>query len=280
MENFIFKIDGPIFREGVPIHIAIKALDNFQSIIDKTFLVAGESQRIGAKEREKYYLRASSFEHSSFLTNFEIVLAGTQLALPFLGTLGPQNLWEYTKETFNFLKLICTSHKENPENVKIDIQDNQNTIVHIGNTEHHYHGPVFQIAQKSLPKYQDLAHMLDQGKIETIMAGDKEEPEMVIGLEDRELFDIPTRMQEDPIEVKCEIFTFNKFGNVGKLRIFDGQSIPKGDYNFSILGDQDNLNYIYSMLKPFVTVQCLLEMAISPLGTELISHLHITGIVS
>ena len=92
MENFSFKLQGPIFQEGVPIHIAIKAWDNFQSIIDRTYLIATDSQRIGAKEREKYFLRA---------TTFEIFLAGTQLVLPFLGTLGPQNLWKYTKETFN-----------------------------------------------------------------------------------------------------------------------------------------------------------------------------------
>ena len=279
MENFSFKLEGPIFQDGVPIHVAIKAWDNFQSIIDKTYLVATESHRIGAKERDKYYLIATTFEHTSFLTNFEIFLAGTQLVLPFIGTLGPENLWEYTKESFNFLRLICT-HKEDAQKVKIDVQDSQNTNVQIGDNHFHYHGPVFQIAEKSLSKYQDLAHMLDHGKIETISAGEKDNPEMVLRLDDKNLFDFPTKVQDDPIEVKCEIFTFNKFSNVGKLRIFDGQSIPSGDYNFSIFGDQDNVNYIYSMLKPLVTVKCLLEMAISPLGAELISHLHITGIVS
>lgn len=279
MEFFTFKLEGPVFQDGVPIHVAIKAWDNFLSIVDKTYLVATESHRIGAKEREKYYLRATTFEHSSFLTNFEIILVGTQFVLPFIGTLGPQNLWEFTKETFNFLKLICT-HKEDSQSLKIDVHDSQNTIVHIGDIQHHYHGPVFQIAEKSFSKYQDLAHMLDQGKIETISAGDKDNPEMVLRLDDKNLFDFPTEVQDDPIEVKCEIFTFNKFNNVGKLRIFDGQAIPSGDYNFSIFGEQDNVNYIYSMLKPLITVKCLLEMAISPLGAELISHLHITGIVS
>lgn len=270
MENFSFKLEGPIFQEGVPIHIAIKAWDNFQSIIDRTYLIATDSQRIGAKEREKYFLRA---------TTFEIFLAGTQLVLPFLGTLGPQNLWKYTKETFNFLKLICT-HKEDTQKVNISVQDNQNTVVQIGDTHHHYHGPVFQIAEKSLSKYQDLAHMLDQGKIETISAGEKNNPEMVLKLEDKNIFDFPTKLEDEPIEVKCEIFIFNKFSNVGKLRIFDGQTIPKGDYNFSIFGNQNNVNYIYSMLKSLVTITCLLEVAISPLGPELISHLYITGIVS
>ncbi len=280
MENFTFKLEGPIFHDGIPIHIAIKAWDNFQAIIDKTYLVSTESNRIGAKEREKYYLKANSFEHSSFLTNFEIFLAGTQLALPLLGELGPQNLWEYTKETFNFLRLICQQDDHNPQDVKVDVRNSQNTIVHIGDTQHHFHGPVFQIAEKSLPKYQDLAHLLDQGKIEKISAGNKTNPEMVLCLKDKHLFDFPTKVQDQPIEVKCEIFTFNKFSNVGKLRLSDGQAIPSGDYSFSISGDQDNVNYIYSMLQPLVTINCLLEFAISPLGAELISHLHITGIAT
>jgi hypothetical protein len=279
MENLSFKLEGPVFKDGVPVHVAIKAWDNLQSIIDKTYLVATQSHRIGSKEREKYYLRATTFEHSSFLTNFEIFLAGAQLILPFLGTLGPQNLWEYPKESFNFLKLICT-HKETDQKPKIEVKDNQNTTVHIGDNQFHFHGPVFQIAEKALPKYQDLAHMLEQGKIERISAGKRRDPEMVLKLEDVKLFDFPTKLQDNAIEVKCEIFTFNKFSNVGKLRIFEDQAIPSGDYNFSIFGDQDNVNYIYSMLKPLVTVQCLIEMAISPLGVELIYHLHITSIIS
>ncbi len=280
MEKFTFKLEGPIFQHGVPLHLAIKAWDNFQSVIDKTYLVATESHRIGAKERDRYYLKAINFEHSSFLTNFEIFLAGTQLALPLLGVLGPQNLWQYTRETFNFLKLICTQQEQDSPSLKIDVQDNQNTIVHIGDTVQNFNGPVFQIAEKALPKYQDLAHMLEQGKIEKISAGEKRNPEIVLSLSDKNLFDFPTKVQDDPIEVNCEIFTFNKFNNVGKLRVVDGQAIPSGDYSFSISGDQNNVNYIYSMLQPLVTVQCLLEFAISPLGAELISHLHITGIIS
>ncbi|WP_319526650.1 fructose 1,6-bisphosphatase [uncultured Desulfosarcina sp.] len=279
METFSFKLDGPIFSKGVPIHVAIKAWENFQSIIDKSYLVATQTHRIGKKERERFFLQATSFEHSSFLTNTEIILSGVQLALPLVTVFGPQNLWEYTLESFNFLKLIC-SHKEDPQGVKIDVKDNTQTNVHIGDIVYNFNGPVFPIAEKALPKYQDLAHMLDEGKVEEISAGKKDNPEMTLTLDDKKLFELPTKVEDDPIELKCEIFTFNKFNNVGKLRITDGQTIPSGDYNFSIYGNQDNVNYIYSMLKPLVSVKCLLEIAISPLGVELIHHLHITGIVS
>jgi hypothetical protein len=279
MEKFEFKLEGPIFQEGVPIHLAIRGWENFQSIIDKTYLVATQTQRISVKEREKFYLRAYKFERSSFLTNFEILLAGVQLALPLAGTLGPQNLWDYTRETFNFLKLIC-SFQENEKKPQIDIKDSQNVSVHIGDKHYHFDGPVFQIAEKALPKYQDLAHLLEPGKLEIISASSKSTPEILLKSEDKNLFDLPTKLEKDPIELKCEIYDFNKYKNVGKLRVGEGQPILAGDYNFSIFGNQDNVNYIYSMLKPLVTIKCLIELAISPLGPELISHLHVTGVGS
>jgi len=279
MEKFEFKLEGPIFQEGIPIHLAIRGWENFQSILDKTYLVASQTHRIGVKERERFYLRAYKFEKSSFLTNFEIVLAGVQLTLPLIGMLGPQNVWDYTIETFNFLKLICSS-KENEQKPQIEVKDSQHVSVHIGDNNYHFNGPVFQIAEKALPKYQDLAHMLDPGKLDAISATSSSNPETILRSEDKNLFDLPTKLEKDPIELKCEIYDFNKFKNVGKLRVGAGQSIPQGDYNFSIFGSQDNVNYIYSMLKPLVTIKCLIEFAISPLGPELISHLHVTGVGS
>ncbi len=279
MEKFEFKLEGPVFQEGVPIHLVIKAWDNFQSIIDKTYLVSTKTQRISPKDREKYFLRATSFERSSFLTKFEILLAGVQLALPLASILGPQNLWDYTKETFTFLKLICTATKDESK-PQIDIKDSQHVSVHLGDKHYHFNGPVFEIAEKAIPKYQDLAHMLEAGKLDIISAGSKSVPEIILKSDDKNLFDFPTKIETDPIELKCEIFDFNKFKNVGKLRVGEGQTIPAGDYSFSIFGSQDNINYIYSMLKPLVTINCLIELAISPLGPELISHLHVTGVSS
>lgn len=279
MEKFSFKLEGPLFKEGIPIHVAIKALENFQSIIDKTYLVATDTKRIGAKERERFYLRAKSIQHSSLIADLETVLAGAQLVVPFVATVGPQNVWQYTLEAFNLLKLIC-SHKDDAKGIKIETKDSENTNVHIGDITVNFHGPVIPIAEKSLPRYQKLAHMLEKKKIEEISAGTVDKPEMVLKLDDRDLFDLPTVVKDEPIPVNCEIFTFNKFQNIGKLRIPVGQTIPEGDYNFSIHGNQDNVNYIYSMLKPSVTIECLIEVIASPLGSDLIHHLHITNIVA
>ncbi len=279
METFEFKLEGPIFEEGIPIHLVIKAWENFQAIIDKTYLVATESHRLSQKDREIYYLRAKEFKRGSFLTNFEIYLGGIQLALPMVGVLGPQNIWDFTKESFNFLKLICENQKKE-ENSKIEVIDSHNVSVQTGDIHNHFHGPIIQIAEKSLPKYQDLAHMLEKGKIESISAGNQSSPEMFLNLDDHQLFDFPKKTDDKPQVLNCEIFDFNKFRNIGKLRVSSGQVIPKGDYSFSISGSQDNVNYIYSMLEPLVKISCLIERGNSPLGIEQISHIYVLGLSS
>lgn len=277
MEYFQFRLDGPVFQNGVPLYLALDALDNFQSIVDKTYLVATGGKKMSARDRDVYQIRASAFRQGSFITDFQIALYGVQLALPFISDLGLRNLWEYTKETFNFLKLVFAT-KDSGMKPKIEISKSQNVTVHVGDIHHHFHGTVIQIAEQSLPKYQELAHLLDQGKIERISAGTPEKYEMQLELKDKTLFDVPTNIKEHPIQIACEIFDFNKFKNIGKLRIGEDQVVPAGDYNFSIFGTQDNVNYIYSMLKPVVTIRCLVEMAMVPFGPDKIVHLHVTEV--
>jgi len=277
MKGLEFKIEGPIAEDGIPIHLAINALDNFQSIIDKTYLVAAGSQRMTAKERESFQVKAKYFKIGSFITDFEICLYGVQLVLPFISTFGPQNVWEYTKETFMFLKLVCAAiHSD--KKPTYEFNENRDFTVHTGDIHQHFNGPVFLIGEKALPNYQNLAHLLEPGKVEVISAGSQGSPEIKLDLNDRTLFDFPINLVDQPYEIECEIFDFNKFKNNGRLRVNDGQGIPPGDYSFSIFGSQDNVNYIYSMLKPLVTIECLVEVGVNPFEREKIVHLQITGI--
>jgi hypothetical protein len=116
--------------------------------------------------------------------------------------------------------------------------------------------------------------------IEQISAGSQKNPEIFLQLNDRDLFDLSTRIDDKPIEVECEIFDFNKYKNIGKLRVGKGQPVPEGDYRFSIIGTQDNVNYIYSMLRPVVKISCLLEFTQMPFGADKLSSLHVTGVTS
>jgi len=277
-----FKIDGPALKEGVPIHLAVSALDNFQSIIDKSYLVATNSKKISPKERERYFLKATEFKEGSLLTIFEISLIGVQLGLPLVSDFGPQNLWEYTKETFEFLKFVCGA-VQNGEKPTYRFENEGDVTVQVGDVEHRYHAQVIQIGQLSLSSYQDLAHLLDAKKLDEISAGKHKSktPDIYLGANDQKIFDIPTRIEKDSIELKCEIYDFNKYKNNGKLSVnLSGQEIPQGKYNFAILGNQDNVEYIYSMLKSEIVLYCLVEMASNPFGEDNVHKLHITNVGS
>lgn len=275
-----FKIDGPSLRKGVPIHIAVTALDNFQSIVDKSFIVFSGAKRMSARDRESFSLLASDFKTGSLITQFEIVLTGVQLALPLVSSIGPHNLWDFTKESFNFLKLVCRSVQQG-EKPSYEFNNDGNVTVTTGNTHHHYHSQVIQIAKLSLPSYQNLTELINPQKIDHISANviNNTIKDIYIGPKDREMFYIPKRIEKETIELSCEIYDFNKYTNAGKLSVrSSSQPIPAGEYAFEIFGSQDNVEYIYSMLKPQIKLYCLIEMELNPFGEDKVFKLHVTGV--
>jgi len=264
----------------VPIHIAVSALDNFQAVVDKSYLVFSGSKRMTARDREVFFLLASNFEKGSLLTRFEIILSGVQIALPFVSSFGPQNLWDYTKDSFSFLKLVCGAVQKG-EKPTYEFNNDGDATVQIGDIHHHYHGPVIQIGKLALPNYQNLAGMIDPSKLDHISANPvlHKSPDIYIGPNDKNMFDIPRRIEKETVELRCEIYDFNKYKNSGKLSVGStGEPVPEGEYNFEIFGSQDNVEYIYSMLKPQVELHCLVEMESNPFGEDKVYKLHVTGV--
>lgn len=275
-----FKIDGPALKNGVPIHVAVTALDNFQSVVDKSYLVFSGSKRMTAGDREIFRLVASKFQTGSLLTQFDIVLSGVQIALPFVSSFGPQNLWDFTKDSFNFLKLVCGAVQKG-EKPTYEFNNEGDVNVHVGDTYHHYHSEVIKIGKMALPNYQNLAGMIDPRKLDHISANPikQEVPDIYIGKNDRNMFDVPKRIEKETVELRCEIYDFNKYKNIGKLSIAEaGQPVPIGEYNFEIFGSQDSVDYIYSMLKPQIELHCLIELESNPFGEDTVHKLHITGV--
>jgi hypothetical protein len=282
LEKYVFKIDGPILSDGVPIHLAVSALSEFQSIVDKSYLSAVGNSRISSKDRERYFLKATEFRHGSFLTVFEIALQGVQLSLTLAGTLGPQNIWDYTKESFNLLKLVCAGVQKEQKPI-YEFKDNGTVNVHVGDIVKNFNGSVVNIAESALPSYQSLAHLISEGKLSEISAGRNHSKvsDLYIGEDDHGMFDVPTRLEKDQVEFRCEIFDFNKYKNSGKLSITrENQMLVPGEYNFTLFGDQDSQEYIFSMLEPQVAMTCLIEMQSNPFGDDKVYKLHITGVKS
>ncbi|WP_417698067.1 hypothetical protein [Psychromonas sp.] len=280
MSEMQFKINGENLEDGVPLHIAVTALDQFQKIVDKSYLGISGSRRITQKDRERFYIKTTEIKHGSLLTYFDIALQGVQLGLPLVSVYGPQNIWGATKDTFNFLKTVCAA-VQNGQRPTYEFNNTGDAEVRIGDEVHNYNGTVIQIGKLALSNYQELAGMLCKKQLNEISAGSvkSEVMDIFLGPEDQYAFEVPTKLEKNTIELKCEVFDFNKYKNSGKLSVSETcQHVPIGEYKFSIFGNQDNIDYIYSMLKPVVILNCLVELALSPFGGEEIHLLHVTGI--
>ncbi|WP_421347506.1 hypothetical protein [Aeromonas veronii] len=164
MNKMQFKIDGKKLKDGVPLHIAVAALDQFQKIVDKSYLGVSGNRRLTQKERDKFFIRTTEIRHGSLLTYFDIALQGVQLGLPFVSAYGPQNIWEATKDTFNFLRTVCTAVQNGKQPV-YEFNNDGDAQVHIGDEVHHYHGTVIQIGKMALPNYQELATLLGKKQV-------------------------------------------------------------------------------------------------------------------
>lgn len=275
-----YKIDGPVLEEGIPLHIATTALQSFHGIIDKTYLVSIGSKKMTARDRDVFQLRASSFSRGSLLTKFEIIVSTFQYVLPIISSLEPNTIWQHTKNTFDFLKIVCNAVQKGTK-PSYHFENAGDVTVQVGDNHFHFNSQIPQIGEFALPSYQKLAHLIEPNKINHISAGecDQATPDIFLGESDKEIFDIPTKIDKETIPLKCEIFNFDKFKNTGKLAVtVKGQDVEKGTYNFSIFGSQDNIEYIQSMLKREVELFCLIEFASNPFGEDNIYKLHVTGV--
>jgi hypothetical protein len=265
---------------GIPLHILLSSLNDFQDIIDKSFLgLSGDKKRISKEDRQSYFLSTKGIQHKSIETTLDIVLASYPVVMPILSSFGPKGLWDFTKETFDFLKLIFSKFKEGKEpQYEFKTEGlNSKMKVHIGDTTTNFNAPVYIVGQNALPSYQSLTGILENNFIESITMTDKinRGSNISLGVEDKELFRLPSKVEDQQIELLCEIFDFNKHNKSGKLTTVNNDTIPKGDYSFEVIGSQDIIPYIEAMLKREVRVKCLKEITKDPFGKAKIAQLQI-----
>jgi hypothetical protein len=277
-EEITFVMDGPAFDEGFPLHTVLTGLNELQAIIDKTFLVLSGRQRVTTSDRDSYKIVAQSFKKGSFCADLEIYVAAIQAVLPWAVQIDPKNILGYTKDTLSLLKTIFQPIKEG-QTPKITQNENGTVTVINGGVTNTFNGPVIQIAGSALPNYQNLTKLLEGG-VDSIYCGEAKNKEEIIALEkkDVKLFSPPNTITTETINVDCEIFDFNKYKNMGKLSVAPNQKMTEGEYSFSVIGDQDYKQYVHSMLKTKVTVNCLQEVTVNPFGKSNVVKLQIVKI--
>lgn len=151
-----FKMEGPAFDEGIPIHLLVPALTDFQGLLDKTYLGLSDRKRFSKVDRLAFHLKTSGITKGSVESEVGIVMTTAQTLMPFYSQLGPKGIWEYAKQTYDFLKKVFKAVKEQQATPTYTFTGNDQSVlnVHIGNTTTNYYGAVFNIGQQATPHYQ------------------------------------------------------------------------------------------------------------------------------
>lgn len=269
-----FAMQGPIFEEGLPLPLTIKSLESLQGIFDKAYLVLAHKSRISSQERSLFYLRSQGIYHGSLLTTFGLAFTAAQPGLPIISDLGPAGVWTYAKNAYQFLRFIFNA-KQKGGQVSITQNGNGTLFVNTGSQTFTISNSVVQIANNSLPHYEQLASTLDPKRVTEVTLGNPALPEIQLALPDRKLFELPAVVSDEPKQIHCEIYEFDKYSNTGRLKTFQGQAIGAGEYRFEVVGRQDNAEYIEAMLEKMVKVTCLEEIVDHPLRGSVIAKLQV-----
>jgi hypothetical protein len=268
-------MNGRAFENGIPVHLMLQGFEASQTILDRAYLGLVGRARFTAEERQRFYLLTKGVKHSSLDSWMNLILTGVQTSFPALGALGPAGIWEYSKQAYELLKFAYEAVKKGNQptyqnNADGTLSVNNGTEINI------YNGPVFNIAKSSQRVYVDMAKNVLDGTIDSFSLTERYgEAAIRIAQNEASFFNVPSVIDPQPLELDCEIFDFNKFEDIGKLRVFDGQALPSKDYRFSVVGNQADQPYIEAMLRRQVKVTCLREVVIDPLAQEKIVRLQV-----
>lgn len=271
-------MDGRAFERGIPVHLLLQGFETSQTILDRAYLGLAGRARLTAEERQRFYLLTKGVRHSSLDSWMELVLTGVQTSFPILGALGPAGIWEYSKQAYELLKFAYEAVRRGDQPTYENNGDGT-LSVNNGTQVNVYNGPVYNIAKASQRVYVDMAKNVTAGTINSFSLTEKSGDVAIrIAEDEAAFFDVPSAIDPQPIELDCEIFDFNKFEDMGKLRVFDDQVLPAKDYRFSVVGNQADQTYIEAMLRRQVKVICLREVIVDPLAQEKIVRLQVLTI--
>lgn len=283
MENLIFRMNGTAFDDGYRLDKMVSGLHGTQQILEGVYKGVTGKSRLSKSDRELYKLIAQDVSHGSLLVSLGALFSGVQQTLPFLPSLSPEDMWKYTKSSAAFLYDIykaahegkSISIEQNGENISVVTSGNKNT-------SHIYTGPVYQIGTQIITGLRTLDDTLEEDNVEKISLGSKyeEEPAIEMPFKEKGLYYPPISVDEEPKTINCDIFDFNKYDRIGKLRVSESQEIPEGNYKFRVIGRQEVEDFILSMTVREVEVHCMVEYENDPLRETRIGTLLIIDVAA
>lgn len=283
MDNLIFRMNGAAFDDGYRLDKMVSGLHGTQQILEGVYKGVTGKSRLSKSDREHYKLIAQNVEHGSLLVTLGALFSGVQQTLPFLPSLSPEDMWGYTKASAAFLYNIYKAAHEG-KSVSINQGEESTSVITQGdeNTVQIYTGPVFQIGTQIITGLRTLDDTLEENSVEEIFLGSKleKDPAIKMSFEEKGLYYPPISIDEEPKTINCDIFDFNKYERVGRLKVLGSQKIPEGNYKFRVVGRQEVESYILSMTEREVEVHCMVEYENDPLRESRISTLLIIDVAA
>jgi hypothetical protein len=275
-----FRMEGPVLKESIPLYIALIGLDKLQNILDKSYLAISGNQRISPKSREEFRITFTEIRKGSIEANLELFVAtvvAAQQTMPFITALTPKSIWDLTQNAFDYLKFVLKAVSNGKVPTYNQTGDGM-ILVNNGDGDITINKNTYIVGKESLGDYQEIAK-LTKGGIDSICFDKKDHSSIEINKSNSALFFPKAQVSPENIQLTCEIFDFNKHKMGGKIAVPSGQPIPEGDYNFELIGNQDMVPYIQSMLKTKVNISCLQETSPNPFGSTNILKLQVIDII-
>ncbi len=128
----VFRITGPDYDDGFPLLESVRALQEFQNIIDKAYMSLSGVSRISYQERRQFVVIATRFNRGSLAVDMQLaVLAAVQSVK--MGAIKQGDLWKIVKYGYDFFKLMF-KFKEKGVTPMIDNDGNNNVFLFANNT--------------------------------------------------------------------------------------------------------------------------------------------------
>jgi len=279
-ESINFKMVGPILKDSIPLDIALAGLNSFQSILDKTYLNVSGNKRVSRKTREEFRITFIEIHKGSLEAYLELIVAtgiATQMTMPFITSLTPKEIWNLTTDAYNYLKFVLEPISKGKLPTYNQTGDGM-ILVNNGDGEITINKNTYILGQDVYNDYQELAK-LTKHDVDRVCFEKKDVSKIEIDKSNSNIFFPKAQVLPEKVQIKCEIFDFNKHKMGGKISVPPEQPISEGEYNFDLIGDQDMVPYIESMLKTQVKINCLQEVAPNPFGTTNILKIQVIDIV-
>ncbi|MGB0220828.1 MAG: hypothetical protein ACPGJF_15935 [Sinimarinibacterium flocculans] len=278
MDSYKFEMKGRAFDDGDRLDKVAAGLTALQHVFDGQFRALSEKKRLHEQDRRLLQVRITRYEDGSFIAYLGAAYTGLQTILPFI--YGTASIWEATKNSFEFLKALYELAHQGKE-VQVSQNGNGNTVVISGDTHQVFNGPVYQIGTQIIGAIREFDDLLETEEVERIaLDGPEGVPIVRLTSDMKGLFFPPTRVDETPVKLTCDIYDFNKYENIGKARVAVDQPIPPGNYKFKNIGDQSVEEFILSMTEPQVVFSCLIKYEHDPLTDNTIAEILVMGVAA